>query len=68
MDEQWPPEKRHESEEILRFLGQPYQLTLYGGVSHGFAVRGNPQQSNVQFAMDQALQQAVTWFNQFLVE
>lgn len=31
----FPPEKRHESEAILKETGLPYQLSLYSGVSHG---------------------------------
>jgi sterol O-acyltransferase len=33
----FPAEKRHESEDILKKIGQPYQINLYGGVEHGFA-------------------------------
>ena len=31
----FPAEKRHESEVILRETGQPYQINLYSGVTHG---------------------------------
>lgn len=34
-DEIFPPEKRKESEEILKSRNIPWQITLYGGVNHG---------------------------------
>ncbi|KAF3483749.1 dienelactone hydrolase [Arthroderma uncinatum] len=57
---------RHESEEILAKVGLPYQLTLYGGVSHGFAVRGDLSNPDIMFAKEQALAQALAWFGQYL--
>ncbi|CAI7587883.1 unnamed protein product [Penicillium manginii] len=33
---------RHESEEILIKGGLPWQINLFSGVKHGFAVRGDP--------------------------
>ena len=35
VDKIFPTEKRHETEEILLKLGQPYQINLYSGVEHG---------------------------------
>lgn len=32
-DQIFPTEKRHQSEEILRKVGQPYQINLFSGVS-----------------------------------
>lgn len=60
------PELRHESEKILAKLGVPYQLNLYGSVTHGFAVRADLSISKVRFAADQAFEQAVTWFDTWL--
>jgi dienelactone hydrolase len=34
-DAVFPPEKRHESEAILKEIGLPYQVNLYSGVAHG---------------------------------
>ncbi|EFR03544.1 dienelactone hydrolase [Nannizzia gypsea CBS 118893] len=59
-------ELRHESEEILAKGGKPYQITLYGGVSHGFAVRGDLSKPDIMFAKEQALAQALAWFGQYL--
>ena len=60
-------EKRHASEGILKKTGHPYQITLYSGVEHGFAVRGDVTNKVIKFAKEQAFLQAVTWFDEFLL-
>ncbi|KAH6618415.1 dienelactone hydrolase [Chaetomium sp. MPI-SDFR-AT-0129] len=60
-------EKRHRSEEILKEVGQPYQINLYSQVVHGFAVRGDMSVQAERFAKEQAFLQAVTWFDEFLL-
>ena len=47
-DQIFPNEKRHQTEDILRELGQPYQINLYAAVEHGFAVRGDPSKRKAQ--------------------
>lgn len=44
----------------------PYQIFLYGAVSHGFAVRGDLSDKKVKFATDQAFEQAANWFTAWL--
>jgi len=62
-------QKRRESEDILMEKGDlPWQICLYSGVGHGFAVRCDEENSREKFAMDQAFQQAVAWFDDYLVE
>ncbi|KAL2264338.1 hypothetical protein VTK26DRAFT_6581 [Humicola hyalothermophila] len=63
----FPAEKRHRSEEILKKTGQPYQINLFSGVDHGFAMRGDMSVKVQRFAKEQAFLQAVTWFNEFLL-
>ncbi|KAK9362295.1 alpha/beta-hydrolase [Lipomyces starkeyi] len=70
-DEIFPAPKRHESEEILarHQMNVPYQVTLYSGVVHGFAVRANITDISskaAKFAKEAAFYQAVNWFNTFL--
>lgn len=65
-DQIFPTEKRHRSEEILKEVGQPYQINLYSGVEHGFAVRGDPNNRVVQYAKESAFLQAVAWFEEHL--
>ncbi|KAK5078697.1 hypothetical protein LTR51_000887 [Lithohypha guttulata] len=65
-DHIFPTEKRHRSEEILKEVGQPYQINLYSGVEHGFAVRGDPEKREVQYAKESAFLQALQWFEEHL--
>jgi dienelactone hydrolase len=59
-------EKRHESENILKKTGFPYQINLYSGVSHGFAVRGDVQNSVIKYAKESAFIQALQWFEEHM--
>ncbi|KIW17156.1 hypothetical protein PV08_04347 [Exophiala spinifera] len=52
---------RHQSETILKQAGVPWQIALYGGVSHGFAVRGDMKDKKQRFAIESAFSQAVDW-------
>ncbi|KAI1164017.1 dienelactone hydrolase [Nemania serpens] len=63
----FPSDKRHRSEEILKEVGQPYQINLYSGVEHGFAVRSDITKKDQKFAKEQAFYQAVQWFDNFLI-
>ncbi|KAI1446491.1 dienelactone hydrolase [Annulohypoxylon stygium] len=63
----FPAEKRHKSEEILAKNGYPYQIYLYSQVSHGFSVRGDTSKKIERFAQERAFEQAVVWFNTWLV-
>lgn len=57
---------RHESEDILIKAGQPWQINVFSGVSHGFAIRADLSDKTQKFAKEQAFYQAVAWFNQYL--
>lgn len=63
----FPADKRHRSEEILKEGGYPYQINLYSGVEHGFAVRGDISKKIEKYAKEQAFLQAVTWFDEHLL-
>jgi dienelactone hydrolase len=66
-DHIFPTEKRHKSETILMETKQPYQINLYSGVVHGFAVRCDVTKKNEKYAKEQAFIQAVTWFDEHLL-
>jgi len=66
-DSIFPAEKRHKSEEILIAGKQPYQINLYSGVEHGFAVRCDLSVKVQKFAKEQAFLQAVAWFDEHLL-
>lgn len=66
IDQIFTNELRHKSEIILKDTKQPYQINLFGGVSHGFAVRAELNDRSQKFAKEQAFIQAVTWFDEHL--
>ncbi|KAJ5503092.1 hypothetical protein N7463_005966 [Penicillium fimorum] len=66
IDSIFPTLKRHESEDILAKTGQPYQINLFGGVEHGFAVRADITKPIIRLAKEFAFLQAVAWFEQYL--
>jgi len=66
-DGAFPADKRHKSEEILIKTQQSWQINLFSGVQHGFAVRGDLKIKKQKFAKEQAFLQAVAWFDEFLV-
>ncbi|KPM43303.1 hypothetical protein AK830_g3289 [Neonectria ditissima] len=62
----FPLEKRIESEKILGKSSLPWQINLFSGVEHGFAVRGDVSSPVQRFAKEQAFFQAVAWFDEHL--
>jgi dienelactone hydrolase len=66
-DAVFPAEKRFKSEEILKNGGQPYQITLYSHVVHGFAVKSDFSKKVEKFAYESAFKQAVSWFDEWLI-
>lgn len=65
-DEIFTTPLRHKSEEILKTTGQAYQINLFSGVEHGFAVRSDLSVKQNKFAKEQAFIQAITWFEHHL--
>ena len=60
-------EKRHKTEELLQKTGQPYQINLYSGVTHGFAVRRSLEKKVERFGKKQAMRQALDFFDEWLL-
>jgi dienelactone hydrolase len=48
----------------LADLKYPYQINLYSGVSHGFAVRSDLTNKLAKYAKEQAFYQAIFWFDE----
>ncbi|PTD09476.1 Hydrolase tropI [Fusarium culmorum] len=65
LDDLFAVEKRHESENILSKSKHDFQINLFSGVHHGFAVKGDMTDERQLFAKEQAFSQAVTWFKRF---
>ncbi|CEL09614.1 hypothetical protein ASPCAL12748 [Aspergillus calidoustus] len=62
----FPAEKRHESEIILKETGVPYQIALFSGVAHGFAVRGDPNNRSARYAKESTFFHSLQWFGEYL--
>ncbi|KAI7116278.1 hypothetical protein KC337_g16578, partial [Hortaea werneckii] len=62
----FPAEKRRESEDILKNMDLPYQMSLYSDVEHGFAVRADLSNKRAKFAKEAAFLQHVQWFDEFV--
>lgn len=60
------PAARAEAEAELAVGSQAYQVNLYGGTQHGFAVRADLNNEEQRWAKEQAFLQAVGWFDRFL--
>ncbi|GKU11533.1 dienelactone hydrolase [Fusarium langsethiae] len=66
LDDLFTVEKRHESESILSKSKQDFQINLFSGVHHGFAVKGDMSDERQLFAKEQAFGQAAAWFDRFI--
>lgn len=65
-DDIFTTEKRHRSEVILKETAQPYQINLYSGAVHGFAIRGDLNNRVFKHAKESAFLQAIDWFGEYL--
>ncbi|TLD29690.1 Elongation factor [Venturia nashicola] len=68
VDQIFPAELKRKVEDILEKKKLPYQVTLYGGVEHGFAVRTDLKIKEKKFAKESAYFQAVRWFDEYVKE
>lgn len=66
MDQVFTKELRHLSEGILSATGHPWQINLYSGVNHGFAVRCDLSNKQQRLAKEQTFLQAVSCFDMYL--
>lgn len=62
----FPAEKRRETEDILKKMSVPYQMSLYSDVEHGFGVKGDLSHQRARFAKELAFMQAVFWFDEYV--
>ncbi|KAL1617580.1 vacuolar protein sorting-associated protein 45 [Neofusicoccum ribis] len=58
--------KRHQSEDILAEMKATYQVVLYSGTEHGFAIRADLSKKHLRFAKEQAFLQAVRWLDEYV--
>jgi dienelactone hydrolase len=65
-DQAFPAERRHQAEDILKEEGKKYQVQLFQGVNHGFAVRCNLDDPYERYVKEQSYRGIVEWFNFWL--
>lgn len=61
----FPADLRHQTENALAEIKATYQIDLFSGVSHGFAVRGDLTNPEVRYAADKALTDQIQFFARF---
>jgi hypothetical protein len=68
IDDIFTVENRRETEDMLAKLAVPvpWQIFLYSGVEHGFAIKGDLASERGRFAKEQAFKQAVGWLDGFV--
>lgn len=64
-DPNFTRELRHLSEAKLAAKGNRYQIDVFSGVSHGFAVRGDMSNPSVKYANQKTLCDQIYWFDTF---
>lgn len=64
-DSVFPPELRYETETKLVEIGARFQIDLFSGVSHGYAVRGDILDPVVKYAKEKTLNDQVLFFSLF---
>ncbi|KAK4464089.1 protein AIM2 [Cladorrhinum samala] len=58
---------RSNMEVLLKETGQRYQVNLYSGTPHGFAVRANLSDPQQKYGKEESFVQAVRWFDTFFI-
>lgn len=58
-------ELRHKTEGALASIRARYQIDLFSGVVHGYAVRGDIRDPAVKYAMNKTLADQIQWFSLF---
>lgn len=66
-DQAFNTESRRKAVDILREAKKPYHVQLFSGVSHGFAVKGDPDVPYERWCKEQSLRGMVDWFDMWLV-
>lgn len=68
IDQVYTEELRAKTEAALKEIKATYFTTLFSGVSHGFAVRGDLSDPNNKWAKEQAFKNCLAFFERFAAE
>ncbi|KAF2735117.1 alpha/beta-hydrolase [Polyplosphaeria fusca] len=66
VDHTFDTESRNKAIEIMNEGKKEYQLQLFSGVEHGFALRGNMEDKYERWVKEQSLKRIVDWFDFWL--
>ncbi|KAK1496382.1 dienelactone hydrolase [Colletotrichum cuscutae] len=67
-DQAFPTEARRKAIDYLQREKKIYHLQVFQGVSHGFAVKGDPTDPYQRWCKEQSLRAMVDWFDMWLVQ
>lgn len=65
-DDYFPLETRIKVEEALVKSGADFQIILFKGAGHGYAVRGDPNDENVRYAINKTVLDQAKWFARYI--
>ncbi|KAL5476438.1 hypothetical protein ACEPAI_3314 [Sanghuangporus weigelae] len=65
IDHTFPVELRRRAEDILVEKKHVYFFQVFGGVEHGFAVRGDPNVAIQRWAKEESARGIIAWFDRF---
>ncbi|KAG6840326.1 hypothetical protein C0991_007439 [Blastosporella zonata] len=65
VDRAFPVESRRRAEDLLVEAKATYHISVFSGVSHGFATRCNLEIENESWAKEEAARQIIGWFTRF---
>ena len=68
IDQSFPTELRNRAVDIMIQEKKKFQVQLFQGVSHGFAVRGNMENTWEKYTKEQSFQGMVDWFDLWLAK
>lgn len=63
VDQAYPAELMSKSIEILNKNNIHYQLTVFQGTSHGYAIRGDPTDGKIRYAQAKTIVDQIDFFN-----
>jgi len=66
VDHTFDSQSRRRAIDILQEIKVPYQVQLFYGVEHGFALRGNMDNLYERYVKEQSLEGIIKWFNFWL--
>lgn len=66
-DHLFPLASRRRAEDIMVTRKCTYYFQIFSGITHGFAVRGNPDVEQERWAKEQSAKGIVEWFDRFTV-